>query len=278
MPRVTPRMADLCREHNWSWFDLAGNCRLEIPGVFLVERTGRQSLVAVARARANLGTREAGRIIRALLAPENAGHRWTQREMVNHFGERMPAVPQPSLALVNKVTQHLREQAVVEQHGKQGFRVQDYEGLLRLWRSAYRFDRHTRRRYFTLLQGRALQDRLHAIDRGDQGRLAYASFSAADFQAPTVRQPRTWLYVDPNAVEAFESTVEAKVVDSGENIMVLIPDDRGVFYGVEPASHRAPCTNAVQTYVDLAQSGGRGEEATETILERRLKSAWSIVK
>jgi hypothetical protein len=31
----------------------------------------------------------------------------------------------------------------------------------------------------------------------------------------------------------------------------------------------------VQTYVDLAHAGGRGEEAAEAILNQRLKPAWS---
>jgi hypothetical protein len=275
MPRVSPRMAELCGEHGWSWFDLAGNCRLQIPNVLLIERSGNESLIAVARSRANLGTPEAGRVVRALLAPENAGRRWTQRDIVNHFGQLVPPVPSPSLALVNKVIQHLREQAVVQQQAKRGFWVRDYEGLLKMWRSAYRFDRHNRRRYFTLLQGRALQDKLRAIDPGDQGRLAYAAFSAADLQAPTVRQPRIWVYLDPNAELEFQSTLEAKTVESGENVIVLIPDDRGVFYRVEAGANRAACTNPVQTYVDLAHSGGRGEEAADAILQRRLKPAWS---
>ena len=42
MPRVSPRMAALCQEHGWSWYDLAGNCRLEIPGVLLIERSGKE--------------------------------------------------------------------------------------------------------------------------------------------------------------------------------------------------------------------------------------------
>jgi hypothetical protein len=275
MPRVSPRMAELCREHGWSWFDLAGNCRLEIPNVLLIERSGRQSQIAVARSRANLGTPEAGRVIRALLAPENAGRRWTQRDIVDHFATLVPPVPAPSLALVNKVIQHLREQAVVDQQPNRGVRVRDYEGLLKMWRSAYRFDRHTRRRYFTLLQGRALQDKLRVFDQGDQGRLAYAAFSAADLQAPAVRQPRIWVYLDPNAELDFRSAIEGKIVESGENVVALIPDDRGVFYRLETSSHRAACTNPVQTYVDLVQSGGRGEEAAEAILQQRLKPAWS---
>lgn len=275
MPRVSPRMAALCQENGWSWYDLAGNCRLDLPGILLIERSGKEPVKVQPRSGANLSTPEAGRVVRALLAPENAGHRWTQRDMVAHFADLVPPVPAPSLALVNKVVQHLRDQAFLEQLANRGFRVRDFEGLLQTWRAAYRFDRHTRRPYFTLLQGRALQDRLRALDPKADGRLAYAAFSAADLQAPAVRQPRTWLYLDPNIEQEFQSAVEAKPVDSGENLVVLLPDDAGVFYRVEAGSNRVACTNAVQTYVDLAHAGGRGEEAADAILQQRLKPAWS---
>lgn len=275
MPRVSPRMAALCQEQGWSWYDLAGNCRLEIPGVLLIERSGNEPVKMPPRGGANLSTPEAARVVRALLAPENAGQRWTQRDMVAHFADLAPRVPAPSLALVNKVVQHLRDQAFLEQLPNRGFRVGDYEGLLQAWRTTYRFDRHVRRPYFTLLQGRALQEKLRSLDPNGHGRLAYATFSAADIQAPAVRQPRTWLYLNPNIEREFASIAEAKPVDSGENLVVLIPDDSGVFYRVENGANRPPCTNAVQTYVDLARSGGRGEEAAEAILQQRLKPAWS---
>ena len=90
---------------------------------------------------------------------------------------------------MNKLIQHLRDQAFIEQLPNRGFRVRDYEPLLQAWRVAYRFDHHARRRYFTLLQGRTLQEKL--LQLNSAGNVAYAAFTAADFQAPTVRQPRT---------------------------------------------------------------------------------------
>jgi hypothetical protein len=278
MPRVSPRMAALCRQHGWSWYDLAGNCRLEIPGVLLIEHTGREPVKLQPRTGANLSTPEATRVVRALLAPENAGKRWTQREIVGHFADLAPAVSSPSLALVNKVVQHLRDQAFIKQLPNRGFRVSDFVGLLQAWSQAYRFERHVRRPYFTLLQGKALQEKLRALDPKGRGRLAYATFSAADFQAPTVRQPRTWLYVSSDFEHEFASVLDAKVVDTGENLVVLLPDDAGVFYRVDVSANRAPCTNPVQTYVDLAKAGGRGEEAAEAILNQRLKPAWAAVR
>jgi len=274
MPRVSQRMAALCQSRGWSWYDLAGNCRLDVPGLLLIERSGNEPVKLQKRSGANLGTPEAGRVVRALLAPENAGRRWTQRDMVTHFRAVAPPIPAPSLALVNKVVQHLRAEAYLEQLPNRGFRVRDYEALLQAWRGAYRFERHHRRSYFTLLRGSALGERLRALDPDGVGRLAFAVFSAADLQAPAVRQPRTWLYLDPTIEDDFQSAVEAKTVDSGENVVVLLPDDPGVFYRENPGHHRLGCTNAVQTYVDLAHAGGRGEEAAAAILQQRLKPAW----
>lgn len=275
MPFVTPRMATVCQENDWSWFDLAGNCYLNIPGLLLIERAGNEPVRVRRTGGANLGTPEAARVVRALLSPENAGQRWTQRDMVAHFSKLQAPIPAPSLALVNKVVKHLRDQGFVEPLPNRGFRVRDYEGLLQAWRDAYRMDRHGRRRYFTLLQGRSLNEKLKELDAVGAGLIAYAAFSAAEFQAAYVRQPRTWLYIHPDLESRMQASLETKAVDSGENLVVFIPEDLGVFYQLETTPGRLACTNAVQTYVDVAHAGGRGDEAAEALLRQRLKPAWT---
>jgi len=194
--------------------------------------------------------------------------------MVDHFEGMKPAVPAPSLALVNKVVQHLREQAFLEALVERGFRVKDYEGLLRAWREAWRPEMSVRRRYFTLLQGRALGERLRAFGAEKGGRVAYGVFSAAEIQAPYVRQARTWIYAGREEESALVEAVEGKRVESGENLVVLIAGDEGVFYGLDEAPERLACTNAVQTYMDVAHAGGRGEEAAEAVLRQQLRVKW----
>ena len=275
MPSVSPRMAVLCEQHGWSWFDLAGNCHLEIPRLLLIERSGHEPVRIDRPSVANLSSPEAGRVVRALLSPENAGRRWTQREMVAHFHVLGPPVDPPSLALVNKVVQHLRAQAFLESLPNRGFRVRDYEGLLQEWRQAYRFRRSSRRRYFTLLQDGAVSEKLRKLETAAHGRIAYGVFSAAEIQAPHVRQSRIWLYVTGDIEEQVSATLEAKLVDTGENLTMLIPEDAGVFYQLDVGNSRLACTNAAQTYIDLVNAGGRGEEAAEAVLRRRLKPAWS---
>ena len=269
-PYVAPRLAEVCWDRGWNWFDLAGNCRLNVADALYIERAGHLPAQARPGPKANLGTAEASRLIRVLLATENLGHTWTQRELQQHA--------QPiSLGLVNKVVRRLDDDAFMENcPGDAGIRLRDPAGLLTAWNGAYRFSRVRRQGYFTLLLGRRLQDRLAELEALAGGHAAYAAFSAADIQAPHVRQPKTWLYVGAAHLQAFASVAEAKLVDTGENLVVLVPADDGVFLCGDTAENRLGCTMLAQTYVDLMHCGGRGVEAAAALLEQRLKPAWAL--
>lgn len=120
-----------------------------------------------------------------------------------------------------------------------------------------------------------MQESLASLESITGGHSAYAAFSAAEFQAPHVRQLKSWLFVGAEWEDEFRAEVEAKPVDSGENLVVLIPEDAGVFYQQEGEAGRLACTTPVQTYVDLCSCGSRGEEAAEALLEQNLKPAWN---
>ncbi len=277
-PRISPRMAELCQQNGWSWYDLAGNCHLELPPFLFIERTGLEPVeLAPAKPAASLGSPEASLVIRALLTPAHAGRRWTQRQVVELLQETSPHL-MPSLALVNKVVQAVRSEAYVASLPDRGFRVVDPVGLLQAWCSDYSFKRHVRKRYFTLLQGMALRSKLHALGEKYPGEVCYMAFSAAEFQAAHVRQPKTWLYLTPALEEDWCSHLEARSVDSGENVVIFLPGESGVFYGLDESEQRLSCTSLVQTYADLIQVGGRGEEAASALLEQRLKPAWKTIE
>lgn len=55
-PFIGPRMAEVCWDHGWGWFDLAGNVRIGVPGLLYIERTGQKP--SEPRPRANLSTPE----------------------------------------------------------------------------------------------------------------------------------------------------------------------------------------------------------------------------
>jgi hypothetical protein len=187
---------------------------------------------------------------------------------------RQACSPTVSIGLVNKVVRFLRDERYVEyiKLPEEGFRLVDPVGLLTAWRDAYRFDRHDRRGYFTLLKGAELNRALARL--GDDG-WVLAAFSAADsyLRYSPVRQPKTWLFISAALEDEFRKAVEAKPVDSGENLVVLIPDDMGIvsaaggmWKGSDAGS--LPATTPVQTYVDLWHGGGRGQEAAEAMLKQ----------
>lgn len=277
MPSVSPRLAELCRREGWSWLDLAGNCRLDVPGLLHIERSGRSPVRRQPRRGSNLGTAAAARVIRVLLSPAHAGRTWTQRSLQTNTVWHLPDSKPVSLGLVNKVVQHLRDEGFLDPESS-GLRVKDPRGLLTAWRESYRFDAHQRLQYFTLLKREQLGKALDNLRRQAGGSCLYAAFSAAEHQAPQVRQSRTWVYVSADHLDALVQHTEAKPVDSGENLVVLVPDDPGVFLSFEPAGRSVEqhlgCTDPVQTYVDLYKLDGRGQDAAQAILEQRLMKAW----
>ncbi|HUD83055.1 MAG TPA: hypothetical protein VMQ67_06110 [Candidatus Saccharimonadales bacterium] len=117
-PFVSSRMSQLCQELRWSWFDLAGNCHLSVPDAFQIERTGQPPVHRLPKSGANLSTPEAARILRALLATDNAGRKWTQRDLQLH------ARPNVSIGLVNKVVRHLQDKKHhrLRESAQRGFR------------------------------------------------------------------------------------------------------------------------------------------------------------
>lgn len=278
LPFVSPRMAELCQASGWSWFDLSGNCRIDVPGVLHIERAGNAPVQRAARTGANLGSAAAARVLRVLLSTAHARRSWTQRDLQTYSCWQLEGDAPVSIGLVNKVVRHLREEGFVEDAGDRGICVRDHAGLLTAWRAAYRFDRHERRSYFTLLKGAALTQALYKVALGAADAMVYAAFSAAERQAPHVRQPKTWIYVRAPYLDALVQQAEAKEVDSGENLVILVPEDSGVFLSFEADSfvgdRTIGCTDPVQTYVDLAHCGGRGEEAAQALLEQRILRVW----
>jgi len=274
---VSERVARLCSVSGWGWIDLAGNAHLQVPGLLYLERTGKKPVARSSPRVANLGSPEAARMLRAILAPSNVSRRWTQRGLRDYIADLQPPLLPPSLGLINKIVRHLREEALVRSMDGGGFESSDPMGLLHAFSRAYRSDRVHQLDLFTLMQPAELQAALARLDLESGGCAAYAAFSAADRMAPMVGQSRTWVMVAARHERRLRELTGAKDVDSGSNLVALIPEDDGPFYGGE-AMGSAPtlrCTSAVQTYLDLQHAGGRGVEAASAILETCLRPAWA---
>ena len=157
-------------------------------------------------------------------------------------------------------------------------RLSDPEALLRPWAAIDHSDHYQQVTYFTLMDRKQFSEALALAQRELGPWCVRASFSAAELQAPHVRQPRHWLHLRPSGLPVLERLTSAKRVDSGENLIVYVSKDAGVFqqWGTsKDAELPTPrCTDPVQTYADLLRHPGRGEEAAQAIKDQVLLPAW----
>jgi len=256
---VSPRSAEILERHGVGFADLAGNCRLASESLF-IERTGFPNAHAERAPLRSLFTPGAERVLRALLDPTGTSRSWTLRDLA------AASSPGVSVGQAHRVSKLLEEQAFLRR-GDGGLVVQDEAKLLAAWRRGYRFNRNRARRYYSPLSPGALLERFRSLgalsgERGYRG--ALASFTAAAVLAPIVRQHRFFAYWLGELV-TVEAALELKLVDSGENVVVYEPYDDGVFY--PSTDSEEPVTCPVQTYLDVAASPARGEEAAEAVRE-----------
>lgn len=268
-PFVSPRLAEVCWGRNWGWFDLAGNCRIGVPGLLYLDHKGNRPVHRASRPQTNLGSPAAAQVLRVLLMNDGKTVCWASQRELQEATE-----PGVSLGLVNKIVSHLREEGYLAADGKEGIRVVDPEKLLFAWRDAYRFDRLPRAEWFTLLKGTEIENALRELNRDHAPSVAWAAFSAAERQAPMVRQPKFWLMALEDQVDQLCAALLAKPVESGSNLTVLIAPDCGYLAGSKDEDNAGVCTHPLQTYVDTWHAGGRGEEAAQAVFDRRLKSSW----
>jgi hypothetical protein len=104
-----------------------------------------------------------------------------------------------------------------------------------------------------------------------KGRLALASFSAAEQYAPYVRQASTYFYADAIGADRLRSHLGLTVPEKGANVIVRIPDEDGVLFDAQAAGNDLMMTSPVQTYLDLMQAGERGEEGARHLRSQLLR-------
>ena len=74
-------------------------------------------------------------------------------------------------------------------------------------------------------------------------------------------------------LDGLAERLELKPVTSGANVNLIVPYDEGVLYGAETKGD-ARVTSPVQTYLDLRQIKGRGEEAADFLKQQVIQPSW----
>ena len=261
-PWISPESRGILEQAGLGYLDLAGNARLAFGSVY-IERLGAPAPKVQQRELRSLWKPAAARILRALLREPNRD--WNLLQLAD--------AAQVSHAHVHKVKTELQNREWLEEHGKGRFktvRLRQPAALLEAWRQAYQ-PNGQRTTWYTMKSREEIEHALLELELNLQ--ITLAGFSAARQIAPYARNHTEFLYASADHLERLVSMLELQPVERGENIVVFLEPDEGVFLDALTVSG-LPVTGLAQTYLDLSLSGNRGAEAAQHLLDSRIRPTW----
>ena len=260
-PYVSEQGAQICADAGAGYLDFAGNCRLAFASVF-IDRQGRPNPHTTKRRLRSMFSPKTERIIRTLL--DTPWRQWKDTDLSEEA--------RVSIGLVSKVKRLLEDREWIDKRTT-SWELVAPDDLLALWLEYYQPGRHRRIPCYTMLGVEEAEASISRALESTRALYAFGRFSAAARWAPHVLHNLISVYVDgPDADEAL-SSAGLKQVDSGSNVEVLVPYDKGVLYSWR-VCRGFRVTSPIQTYLDLASGGGRGEEAASAVLEYVKRERW----
>lgn len=259
-PYISVEAGDVLAESNAGYMDFSGNCRLSFGGIF-IERKGNPNAFTVKRDLRKLYSPKAGRILRVLLSATKKS--WKMAELSVEAGV--------SLGQTANVKNSLAEREWLDTSAP-GLRLSDPAAVLSQWAQNYDFRKNILKECYSVKSLAETEAALEELCAKNKIRFALAGFSAAARFRPAVRYQRAMAYVSEFRAELF-AAAGIKEVESGGNLLLLLPYDDGVFYGARNLNG-GTVAGAVQVYLDLAGYKGRGAEAAAEILENVIKPSW----
>lgn len=258
-PYISPKAAEICIEEGVGYVDFAGNRHLSFKGVY-IEQSGKPNPSVVRREQRSLFSQKAARVLHVLF--ENPKKKWRIANLAKEAGV--------SLGQAFNVKKRLLDREIIVVDGD-GIALKDPATLLGEWAVAY-VSRKNWSEYFTLKSPAEFEAELAKLCAGKDIPYALMGFSAASRYAPAVRSNRAMAYVSGN-VDKIAQELGLKAVTSGANVVLAFPSDEGVYYGLQEIDDMK-IVSPLQAYLDLVGFRGRGDEAAQTILERKVRPTW----
>jgi hypothetical protein len=260
-PYLSEQARELCRDSGVCFLDLEGNAYIAFGSVF-IERIVASKPPAEQRELKSLYKPKAAQVLRTLL--RDPARIWRMSQLAEESDVSLGHVSNVRAALVERDWAEATEE---------GLALVAPNPLLDEWRDSYDPKSGDRSVYYTTLHGeafdRAARDALESA--GKRGRAAFSSFSAAHWLAPYARISKHYFVADEACLPDLQSALKLESTARGENVVITVPRDPGVLRDLTSPAPAIVCTSALQTYLDLAHTGERGQEAAEYLRERKLK-------
>jgi len=260
-PFITSATQELCRNEGVGYLDFEGNAFVAFGPVY-IERSTASRPQAEKREMRSLFKPRSAQVLRVLL--RDPKRTWKLSELSSESGV--------SIGHVSNVRDALADREWLD-NAAGGVRLKSPDALLDSWRDAYSVPAVEEIRMYTPLHGKQWEQALRQFFSQSFGeQAALASFSAAQWIAPYGRISVNFLYATPIVRADLEKALHLSKPAMGENVILWIPNDEGVFTDSFRGDGVLRCTSAVQTYLDLSQGGERGMEAADFL--RKAKLTW----
>ena len=257
-PYLSEQAQTVCHNEQVAYLDFMGNARIAFDTVYIERRVeGRPE--PEKRALRSLFKPKSARILRTLL--REPARPWRVIELAHEAGA--------SLGLVSTIGMALRKRDWAEQ-SDDGLYLTDPDRLLDAWTQDYEPPRGEELRLYTHLHGKPLIEKLRTRQQGE-GRVALASYTAADWLAPYARHGTSYFYADEEGLGSLQTHLSLSAPVRGANIVIRVPDDDGILQDARPVADGLVATSPAQTYLDLMHAGERGEEAAQHLRRELLQ-------
>lgn len=258
-PYLSPASRELCRENGISFLDFEGNARLAFGTVF-IERRISDKPVTERREFKSLFTPKSAQVLRVLL--RDPQRTWRVTELAEAANVSLGHVSNVRSALLD------REWAQVT---PEGLRLSSPDALLDAWKLSYALPME-QLRFYTTLHGSGFEKSVRELFETipQEAHIALASYSAAQWIAPYARTGVQFFYADKVGVVLLQKGLGLSSTAKGENVVVFLPREEGIFLDLIEPVPGLRCTSPVQTYLDLSKGGERGEEAADHLRRKRL--------
>ena len=259
-PYITDQTAELCKNADVGFLDLAGNCYIAY-GSLYVEIKGNKNENKPGRGAKSIYERSSvvsSVILRMLL--ENSGRKWKLKELAEAAG--------CSIGQVSKVKDFLVKQVYVEQTSD-GISVIDPKAIMHDWAKVYADSDEERIQCYSLSEITDIEAKISKM-KDEKGIDCFLTgFSGGVRYQPVVRYQKVHALIGANDLEEAINFLGLKKVDSGANVIFLVKYNDCVSLNSRMIKG-SPVASPVQVFLDCMSLKGRGEEIAEAILNKEI--------
>lgn len=259
-PFISETSSNICEKSNIGFIDLAGNCLIKHGSIY-IKVSGNKNLAAPKRALKSIFEKSStvsSVILRTMLT--DISKRWKLKELSERVG--------CSIGQVSKVKDFLQNNAWVEKT-PEGIQIIDVKAILKEWSKVYSGKYSDIYECYSLDSIPELESKLEKMRKECSIEYYLTGFAGGVRYAPVVRYNKIHCYIAAEDIKEAIRYLECKRVDTGANIVFMIPYDECVLIENKRINH-FNVVSPVQEYLDCMQLKGRGEELAEAILTKEI--------